>query len=128
FPDWHNQAAVLGNPYEFIRWHEAQFWVLPAEQCFQPDDLSSVQIHLRLIHQKEFFLVECQSQAVLQCQSLHSLSVHVLGEVSKVVTSILFSEIHGGIGVLDQGFAVRTVFGEDADAETATKTEWLTLD
>ena len=127
FTDWHDQAAVLRNSYEFIGRHKAQFRVLPAEERLQPGDPSSGNIHLRLIHEKEFFFVECQSQAVLQGQSLHSLSVHVLREEPKIVTSIIFGAIHGRIGILDQSFAVRTVFRENADAEAATNTERVTL-
>ena len=115
-------------PYELIGWHETQFRMLPAKQRFQPADLSGGNIHLRLVHEKEIFLVECQSQAVLQGQSLHSLSVHVRGKKLKVVPSTVFGAIHGSIGMLDQGFAVRTVFREDADAEAATNAKGVTLD
>src|ERR1019366_2141846 len=127
FADWHDQAAVLGNSYEPIGWHKAQFRVLPAQHVFQSDDLSGDNIHLLLIHEKEFSFFECQSQAALQGQSLHSLSVHVVGEELKVVTSILFGAIHGRIRILDQGFAVGTVFGENAYAEAATNAKRATL-
>src|ERR1019366_895047 len=101
--------------------------MLPAQQCLQPDDLSSGHVHLWLIHQKEFFFVECLLKAVLQSQSLYSLSVYVLCEEPKAVASTLFGAIHGRIGILDQGFGVCTVFREDADAEAASEIKRVTL-
>ena len=83
--------------------------MLPAEESFQPGDSSRGHFDLRLIHQKEFFPVERQSQAALQYQSLHRLSVHVLGKEPKVVTPIVLGAIHSGIGMFDQGFGVRAV-------------------
>jgi hypothetical protein len=77
FADWHDQTAVLCNSYELIGWHKTQVRVSPAEECLQPDDPSSGDIHLWLIYEKEFFFSECQSQAVLQSQPLDSLNVHV---------------------------------------------------
>src|SRR5208282_1028083 len=127
FTDGHDKAAVLGNSYEFIGRHEAQFRMLPAEERLQSGDLSSGNIHLWLIHQRKFSFVECQSQAVLQGQSLHNLSIHVLRKELKVVTSMIFGAIHGSIGIFDQGIAVRTVFRENADAEAATKAQGVTL-
>src|ERR1017187_5498870 len=129
----HSPMGMIRPLFSAIRmnlsgWHEAQLRVLPAEERLQPDDPSSGNFYLRLIHQKEFLLVECQSQAVLQGQSLHSLSVHVFCKEPKVVTSALFGAIHGCIGILDQGFAVRTVFRENADAEAAINHQWVTLD
>jgi hypothetical protein len=94
--------------------------VLPAQECFQPADPSTGNFHLRLIEQEKFSFFECQSQAVLQGQSLYDLSIHVLRKELKVVTSIVLGAIHGRIGILDQGFAVCTVFRENADAEAAT--------
>src|SRR4029077_4071741 len=67
-------------------------------------------------------------QAVLYGQSLHRLSVHVRGKKLKVVPSTVFGAIHSSIGMPDQGFAVRTVFWEDADTETATNAKGVTLD
>ena len=66
---------------------------------------------------KSSLFVERQPQAVLQGQSLHSLSVHVVGKEPEIVASIILGAIHGRIGILDQGFAVRAVFGENADAQ-----------
>jgi hypothetical protein len=101
--------------------------VVPAEERFQSGDLSSGNIHLWLIHQKKFFFVECRSQGVLQGQSLHDLSIHIRRKKLKVLPSIVFGAIHGRIGILDQGFTVRTVFGENADAEAATNAKGVTL-
>ena len=52
----------------------------------------------------------------------------MLCEESKVVTSIFFGAIHGRIGSADQGFAVCTVFGEDADTDAATNLAGVPLD
>jgi len=41
----------------------------------------------------------------------------------KVVPSAVLGGIHGGIRMLDEGFAVRTVLRIDADAEAATNAE-----
>src|ERR1700682_5006029 len=102
--------------------------MLPTKERLHAGDTSRDHVHLWLIHEKEFFLAECRSQAVLQAQSLDSLSVHILREEPEVVTSMLFGAIHSCIGILDQRFAVRTVFGEDTDADAATNLEGVTLD
>src|ERR1035441_9355815 len=123
FTDGHDQPAVLRNPYELIGWHETQLRVLPAEERFQPSDPSSPNIHLRLVHEREFFVVERQSQAISQGQPFPNLSVHILREEAEVVASALFGPIHSRIGILDQRFTVRTVFRKDADADAATNIE-----
>ena len=78
--------------------------------------------------EKELFLVSCLPQAVLQGQSLNSLSVHVRSKELKIVPPAVFGAIHSSIGILDKGIVVRTVFGEDADAKAATNAERVTLD
>ena len=45
----------------------------------------------------------------------------------KLLRPLIFGAIHGRIGILDQGFAVRTVFRENADAEAASNTKGVTL-
>src|SRR5580692_1396200 len=127
FTDWHDQAAVLGNSYKPVGWHKAQFRMLPAEKRFQPDNLSGTHIHLRLINEKEFISLERQPQTVLQCQSLPDFGVHFLGEESKVVASLFFGAVHGGVGVLDQDFSTLAVVWKDADAEAAADAEWVPL-
>ena len=67
--------------------------------------LPRANIHLRLIDEKEFFLAECQPQAVLQCQSLDNLSIHVVSKEPKIVTSTILRAIHSRISILDQGFS-----------------------
>src|ERR1700689_2330959 len=102
--------------------------MLPAEQCLQPGDSSTGDIHLWLIHQKELFPVECQPQAALQGQSLHDLSIHVRRKKPKVVTPVVLGTIHSSIGILDQRFGVCSVFRKNADANTATNVEGVPLD
>src|ERR1035438_4230047 len=128
FTDGNDQPAVLRNPYELIGWHGTKLRVLPAEERFQTSDLSSADIHLRLIHEREFFVVECQSQAISQGQPFPNLRVHILREEAKVVAPALFGLIHSRIGILDQRFAVRAVFRKDADADAATDIEGVPLD
>src|ERR1019366_4256390 len=96
---------------------------------YQPQmDLATGKIHLRLIDQKELFLLECRTQAVFQGQSLHNLSSHLFRKELKAVPSILFGAIHGRIGMLEQAFNIRTVFRENADAEAAGNAKGVTLD
>src|ERR1700722_15174571 len=128
FTDGYDQSAVLGDAYELIGRHKTQGWVLPAEKCFQSNNPSSGNIHLGLIHEKEFLFPECQSQAVFQSQALDNLGVHILGEKLEVVTSAGLGTVHSCVGILDQGLAVRTVFGEDADTDAATNIEGVALD
>ena len=45
----------------------------------------------------------------------------------EVVPAIVLGAIHGGIRVLDQGFAVRAMVGKYADAEAATSAEQMAL-
>jgi hypothetical protein len=59
-------------------------------------------------------------------KAVYGGDIHVLRKEPKVV-SIIFSAIHGRIGILDQGFAVCTVFRENADAEAATNAKGVTL-
>src|SRR5580704_17654653 len=101
--------------------------MLPAQKGFEPDDLSSGHIYLWLINEKKFFFVECVWKAVLQSQTLHGQSVYVLCEEPKAVASVLFGAIHGGVGILDQGFGVCAMFRKNADAKAASNVKWVTL-
>ena len=80
-----------------------------------------------MIYQEKFSFFECHSQAVPQGQSLNDLSIHIFGKDLKVVPPVFLGAIHGRIGILNQGFAIHTVFWEDTDAETATNAKGVTL-
>src|SRR5580658_4239021 len=101
--------------------------MLPAEKRLQADDLSGGHIHLRLINEEEFISVERQAQTVLQGQAVYDLGVHFLGEEPKVVASLFFGAVHGGISMLDQAFSTFTVVWKNADAEAAADIEWIPL-
>src|SRR5579863_2844730 len=101
--------------------------MLPAEKRLQPDDVAGGHIHLRLINQKEFISFEREPETVFQGQSLFDLGIHFLGEESKVVASLFFGAVHGGVGVLDQDFSTLPVVWKDADAEAAAYAEWVPL-
>src|SRR5579863_119803 len=101
--------------------------MLPAEKRLQADDLSGGHIHLRLINEEEFISVERQAQTVLQRQPVSDLGVHFFGEEPKVVASLFFGAVHGGISMLDQAFSTFTVVWKNADAEAAADIERVSL-
>src|ERR1700733_1540845 len=102
--------------------------MLPAEKCLQPSDFSGGDAHLRLVDEEEFCPFERQPQAILQGQALHNPGVNIVGKKAEVVTPIFFGAVHGGVGILDQGFAVATMFRKDTNTQTTSNLKRLTLD
>src|SRR5437868_10311268 len=117
--DGQDQAAVFSNAHEPIWRHCAQLRMLPPEERFQPDNGSGGNVHLWLIHQEEFVLVECRPQSVLQRQSLHKFGVHLCRKELERIASALFGGIHGCICILDQGLTVPAMLRENADSHAA---------
>ena len=86
----------------------------PAQQCFRPGNLSSSQIDLRLVVQRELLRFERATQHLLDRLPLHRPNVHGGPKKLETLTPILLRLVHGGIGVLDECFGVDTVVGIDA--------------
>jgi hypothetical protein len=119
-PNRNNQAAVFGDAYEFIGRDESQFRVTPAQQRLKARDLAGAKVGLRLVHEEEFVAVERDAQALLQHGALDDLSVHGFGEEAKAVAAAFLGAVHGRVSILDEGFCVVPMLGEDADADAAT--------
>ena len=69
---------------------------------------------------KSSFLSSASRKPFSKVNRSTAWSVHVIGKEPKVVPPLFLGAIHGRIGILDQGLAVRAVFRENADAEAAT--------
>ena len=69
-PDRFNQPAVLGHRHELGRFDQSAARVAPADQRLGADDAAGFQVHLRLVEQLEFLLVERLSQAGFDRQAV----------------------------------------------------------
>ncbi|MNV56769.1 hypothetical protein D3C71_1490710 [compost metagenome] len=76
FSDRHNEAAVLGNPDERERRHEAELRAVPADQRFESPYFSGLPVHLRLVMQRHFSIVDRMSQMLLDHHPLVEMLLH----------------------------------------------------
>jgi hypothetical protein len=116
-PDREDQAGFFGYRDEFGGRHQTIFGVLPADQSFCGDDPLLRNIEPRLEMKQEVFPLERLAQAGLQRQPFQRLVVERPRVEGIAVPPLRFGVIHGGIGVLEEGFGVLAVGGKNGDAD-----------
>src|SRR4029077_19008248 len=116
--DRHNQATVFGDGHEHRRRDESTSRMATAYERLDSDNLSGLEIDLRLVVQHELPSFECAAQAAFEEMPLEGTDVHVLGEELVVVPPFVLCVVHRRVRALDQGLRIRAVVGVDADANT----------
>ena len=93
--------------------------MVPPEQGLRAGHPPRLQIDDRLIVEDELFAFDGVAERVLQFQVFEGFGIHLRGEEAEGIAAVLLAFVHGGVGVLEQGFGVFAVVGKDGDAEAA---------
>ncbi len=113
---------------EAIRHDQAQFRVLPADECLDTNDQSVFQADQRLIMENEFPLDQRTTQVAFHQQSIERRGIHFAGIELEVIPSHLLGSIHCGIGILEQHFQIQAIVRINADAQRWRDREFMARD
>src|SRR5664280_1449363 len=111
-----DQAGVLGQRDEVIRWDQAAVGVLPADQGLGADDVPGADADLGLVVQDQLVAVQRPAQVPEQRQLRRGVAVdgRVVGEHPQVLA---LRDVHGDVGALQQGGGVRAVLPGQHDPD-----------
>ncbi len=68
------------------------------------------------------------AQAAFELQAVQRAGIHGVRVELEIVATRVLGAVHRGVGILDQGLAVGAVLGEQADADTAGRIQFMALD
>ena len=114
--DLGDQAHLLGDPDELLRWDEPLHRVVPAAERLDVGDVAGLDVPDRLVHQAELGpgLERVRQEAAEHEQALHALVV--LHRVDLHRAAALLGQVHGDVGPLQQQGRVVAVLGRHGDA------------
>ena len=115
--DRHDQAALLGDGDEPVGRHQAAVGLGPADQGLHADQLAGEGVHLGLVVEGQLAGLEGPAQAALEFEAFAVARRDAVVEEADLVAAALLGQVHGGVGVLDEGVAVGAVMGIDGDAD-----------
>ncbi len=100
----------------------------PAQQRFSAGNLTDRQIDFGLIVQREFVAFQSATQTFFDGLPRDRALVHGRLEKFIAVMPVLFSLIHGEIGIFYQCFGVPAIVGIDADADAGGDVQIVVID
>ena len=128
FSQFADQADAFRCIDELVRRHQATFGMAPADQGLDALQLVAVQIHLGLIDEEEFFLLQSSLQVRLETDPPRGALGHLVVVEGIVVLAALLGRIHGCIGSLEQAVVVGAVLGIDGDADAHLRIDAVVVD
>eukprot|EP01022_Parablepharisma_sp_SALTPOND_P021784 TRINITY_DN435_c2_g8_i2.p1 TRINITY_DN435_c2_g8~~TRINITY_DN435_c2_g8_i2.p1 ORF type:complete len:1118 (+),score=384.08 TRINITY_DN435_c2_g8_i2:11710-15063(+) len=112
-----DQVMRLGQADEFAGKDQAMLGMLPADQRFHADHTVVLQLHLGLVMQAEFVLLERLAEASQQLQAAHRDRIE-RGIVEAIQAAAgALGVIHGGIGIAHQGLDALAITRIECDAD-----------
>ena len=91
---------------EPVRPDQTEHGMLPANQSFEAHNFPGANFGLRLVHQENLIAFDGQAQIVLEDRTLQHFRIHFFRKKQEAIAAGFLGPVHGGIGVLDQGFGV----------------------
>src|ERR1700677_808450 len=116
--DLNNQAAVFGDRHKLSRGDEPPVRMAPTYQGLHSPNLARSETYLRLIVQQKLAPLESVAQVPLYRVSFYCLVIHRRRVELEIVAPAFLGVVHRRIRILDQRFAILSVFWVDADANT----------
>ena len=108
---------MFGDRNELGRRDRAQAGVVPAQQCFGPDQALAAQLDLGLIDHRKVAGIQGQAQAAFDGHALQRNHFHFIGKELVLILAALLGPVHGGIGIFQQAGAVLAVVRVNRDAD-----------
>src|SRR5690348_9329772 len=102
FADVQDGTTLLRNGNEYGGRDITARGVLPAQQCFKPNDLTRLKVLLRLVDQSQFPARYGMAQIVLDMATVANLLAHLRLEKSVGPASVRLGAIQRRIGMTEQ--------------------------
>jgi hypothetical protein len=112
-----DQPRFFQGGNELARRHQAPLGMAPAQQRFDPRDVTAAEAHLRLEVQEELVPLERAPQIGVHLGALQLVLVHFRGVELIVVPTEGLGPQHRGVGMLHEGVGVIGVRGEHRDPD-----------
>ena len=112
-----DQAAVFGDRHELGRLDQAPIGMPPADERLGADDGAGLQVHLRLVEQLEFPLVDRAVQAGFDRLPFDGAHIQLGLEELVAVPPLVLGMVQRHVGTLQQRLRILAVVGVDADAD-----------
>ncbi len=102
--------------------------MLPAQQRFEPTDLSAADRHLRLIDQIEITILDGLAHAVFKHQTRTRAAVHFMIIETILLTPGTLGFVHGNVRSAQQTVEIAPTVGISSDADTGAKDDIQAFD
>src|SRR5919201_3871033 len=112
-----DEPGCLGDRNKPVGWHEPATRRAPAEQGLDADDVPLLEIHFRLVVQRELAALQAGAELLLEAEQLPKLPGHVVPEDLEAAAAGLFGRVHREVGVPNQLLAVAGTAGMESDAD-----------
>ena len=120
--DRDDQAGLLGDRDEVVRWDQTLLGMAPAQQSFDAGHGTVLQPDHRLVVELELVGDEGALEVVAQLEPGHDALVHGRLEQPVAALAVALGDVHGRVGVADQLLGVTPVsWPEDRDADAAAE-------
>ena len=116
FTDRNNESGLVGNRDKFVRRHESEFRVVPAQQRLGRHDFTGMNIRDGLIVQQQFVAFNRAAQRNLHGHALRRRVEGLAVIVSVGGAGLGLGARHGSLGIGDQSRGVPGVFRAGAHA------------
>ena len=102
--------------------------MVPADQRFGTNHLTSGKVNLRLVMQDKFIIFKCSPQAIADMQVLDGIFIHFLIEEAPGAAPRILGPVHCCVGLPEQGIEITAIVRIDADADGAGGAEFIAVD
>ena len=112
---------------EFTGRQQATLGVLPANQCFRADHLTTVDVDLGLVKQQKLVPTERLLHVLKNFQMALHLAVDLGIEQLVAVLASLFRQVHGLVGMAQQGVRINLVVRVQADPDAGCDAQEMAI-
>ena len=119
FADFVDQPGFFGKWNKFARHHRAAIFGYPPHQRFQCNNFASIQIHLRLIDQREIAILDRCAQIGFHCRAAFHRNIHLRREKLIGILAERLAVEHRRVGVLEQRWRIAAIVGIQGNTDRA---------
>ena len=102
--------------------------MVPADQCFDADDLAVDEVGLRLVVQQEFAALDRAPQIGIERQTVLRMAAHLGREELHFPASACLGLVQSHFGVAQQYLGISPVFGVHGNSDAGTEVEGIAVE